>query len=145
MEILTIRQDLKTQFIFEFNSKIKNLDELYPSEMVLIDVILKCSNLSKDILKYNSCGELIFHEKATIKENNKYLLIPEFTHFLIEIVKKIEKKSKNNSWISKSMSKDYLDYTFLVILEKILVSLLKREPQMKTLLNFIVDFKKKNY
>ncbi len=147
-EILTNRPNLKTQFILEFNRRINIHEENLPAEMVLLDCILKCSELSEEILEYNTCGELILHENTSLNEDNKYLLMPEFVHLIINTANKIKKMREVNSWILKSKSEDYLDYSFLVIIQKVLLyiqknRLIEKEKLMKILITCIEEMKKK--
>lgn len=60
MEILTTRPKLKTQFILEFNNKINSLNKLNSPEIILIDVVLKCSDLTEDLFEYNSCVSKVY-------------------------------------------------------------------------------------
>lgn len=149
IEIFTNEPDLKMQFMTEFNSRVNSLNESCPSEIILFDSILRCSELGEQILEYNSCGELFIHEYASIKEDDKYLFFPEFLNLSIKVANKIKKLRDNDKWKFNIIKNYYFDYTFLILLQKILFytqkrNLIEDKTTIEELITFIEELKKIN-
>ncbi len=141
--ILKRESKFKNQFMSEFKNQINKVDEEYPAEMILFDCILRCSKLSENFFDYNKCGEIDFDENASINEDDEYLSIPEFFQMGIEIAKKIKIMKESGKSRLYNLSKDFLDYRFFVLLQRILFHISSKKGILendKDIINELIEF-----
>ncbi|MFW9825423.1 MAG: hypothetical protein ACFFE4_20950 [Candidatus Thorarchaeota archaeon] len=119
-------ETLRMQFLNKFNQKASSISENCPAEMILIDTILRCSELGDNFFEFDTCGELVFHEEARFGDNCIYLSFPEFLRICIITAEKVIKMNVKNLWEFKLVIGDFLDYSFLTILQQVLVYIKKQ-------------------